>query len=108
MALRQDQSRAVEVGSGRDEAALVDALQRGEAAAFEELVRSRGGAMLAVARRYFDDAGEAEDAVQEAFLSAFKGIGRFGQDAKLATWLHRIVCNACLMRLRTKRRRPER
>lgn len=54
-----------------------------------------------------DDAA-ADDAVQETFLSAFKAIARFDHNARLGTWLHRIAVNACLMRLRTARRKPER
>jgi len=63
--------------------------------------------MLAVARRLVRDEEDARDAVQEAFLSAFRSIGRFEGECRLATWLHRIVVNCCLMRLRTRRRHPE-
>jgi len=45
--------------------------------------------------------------VQEAFLSAFRSIDRFQGNARLSTWLHRIVVNAALMKLRTRRRKPE-
>jgi RNA polymerase sigma-70 factor (ECF subfamily) len=50
---------------------------------------------------------EARDALQDAFLSVFRSIGRFEASARLSTWLHRITINACLMRLRTQRRRAE-
>lgn len=90
-----------------DEKALLDRLRRGEEAAFTELVRSQGGRMLAVARRMLRSDEDASDAVQEAFASAFRGLDRFAGDARLSTWLHRIVVNACLMKLRTRRRRPE-
>jgi RNA polymerase sigma-70 factor (ECF subfamily) len=50
---------------------------------------------------------DARDAVQDAFLSAFRSLDGFQGDALVSTWLHRIVVNACLMKLRTKRRRPE-
>ena len=63
--------------------------------------------MLAVARRFFPEQQEARDAVQEAMLSAFKGIKSFAGEARLATWLHRIVVNASLMRLRRRRQRGE-
>lgn len=49
----------------------------------------------------------ARDAVQDAFLSAFRGIQRFDGQAQLSTWLHRIVVNAALMRIRSRQRRPE-
>lgn len=89
-----------------DEAALLAALQAGDEAAFETLLRDYGGPMLAVARRMLRNEADAADAVQDAFLSAFKSIDGFAGDAKLGTWLHRIVVNACLMKLRTRRRKP--
>lgn len=89
------------------EAELLRRLVAGEDAAFEELVRTAGGRMLAVARRMLADEQDAEDAVQEAFLSAFKNLASFDGRSQLTTWLHRITVNACLMKLRSKRRRPE-
>lgn len=89
------------------ESSLVAALRRGEAAAFETLVRAHGGRMLAVAKRYFSSADEAQDAVQDAFLSAFKALPGFDGRSQLGTWLHRIVVNAALMKLRSGRRHPE-
>ena len=64
--------------------------------------------MLAVARRFMRNEDDARDAVQDAFLSSFRALGRFDGDALLSTWLHRIVVNAALMKLRTRRRKPER
>jgi RNA polymerase sigma-70 factor, ECF subfamily len=89
------------------ERALVARLKAGDEQAYEEIVRSLGGRMLAVARRFLHDEEAARDAVQDAFLSAFRAIQRFDEQAQLATWLHRIVVNAALMRLRTRQRRPE-
>ena len=89
------------------ERALVDGLRCGEPASFERLVREHGGAMLAVARRYLRGEDDARDVVQDALLAAFRGIAGFAADAKLSTWLHRIVVNCALMRLRSRRRRPE-
>lgn len=85
-----------------DEAELVSRLQAGEDAAYEEMVRTQAGRMLAVARRILRDDDEAQDAVQEAFLSAFKAIGNFSGQSRLGTWLHRIVVNAALMRRRKR------
>jgi RNA polymerase sigma-70 factor (ECF subfamily) len=82
-------------------------LRAGEEAAFDELVRSAGGRMMAVARRMLTREEDAQDAVQEAFLSAFKSLDRFDGRSQLTTWLHRICVNACLMKLRSQRRRPE-
>jgi RNA polymerase sigma-70 factor (ECF subfamily) len=89
------------------EAALVERLRRGEEAAFAELVSAQGGRLLAVARRLLGSEEEARDAVQDAFLSAFRSISSFGGGARLSTWLHRIVVNAALMRLRRRRRKRE-
>lgn len=87
--------------------ALVARLRAGEEAAFEDLVRSAGGRMLAVAQRMLGRDDDAQDAVQEAFLQAFRSLDRFDGRSQLTTWLHRITVNACLMKLRSRRRRPE-
>jgi RNA polymerase sigma-70 factor (ECF subfamily) len=86
---------------------LVSRLKAGDAEAFEELVRTSGGRLLAVARRFLRDEEAARDAVQETFLSAFRAIQNFDGHSQLATWLHRIVVNASLMRLRSRQRRAE-
>lgn len=87
---------------------LLDRLRAGEDTAFDELVRAAGGRMLAVARRMMHREDDAHDAVQDAFLSAFKSLDRFDGRSQLTTWLHRITINACLMKLRSQRRRPAR
>jgi RNA polymerase sigma-70 factor (ECF subfamily) len=93
--------------SPQDEADLLSRLRAGEDAAFEELVRANAGRLLALARRMLRSDEDARDALQDAFLQAFRGIGRFEGGARLSTWLHRIVVNACLMKLRSRGRRPE-
>ena len=90
-----------------DERLLVVRLQKGDAAAYEQVVRDNGPRMLAVARRILTDESDAQDAVQEAFLSAFRSIAKFEGGSLVSTWLHRITVNACLMRLRKKRRLDE-
>jgi len=89
------------------EAQLLAGLRHGEDDAFEQLVRQYGGRMLAIARRLLGTEHDAQDALQEAFLSVFKAIDQFTGSAKLSTWLHRIVVNAALMKLRSRRRKPE-
>ena len=89
------------------DAALLDDLRTGRAGAYEKLVRSYGGRLLAVARRLLTSEEDARDAVQEAFLNAFKNIHRFEGQALLSTWLHRIVVNVSLMKLRSRKRKPE-
>jgi RNA polymerase sigma-70 factor (ECF subfamily) len=86
---------------------LVAQLQRGDETGYELLVRDYGGAMLAIARRLLRNEDDAREAVQDAFLQVFRAIGHFRKEARLSTWLHRIVVNASLMRLRTNSRRPE-
>ncbi len=68
---------------------------------------SIGGRLLAVARRMLRDEEDARDCVQEAFLQAFRSIDKFEARASLGTWLHRIVVNAALMKIRARERRPE-
>jgi RNA polymerase sigma-70 factor (ECF subfamily) len=89
------------------DAALLDALRRGDDAAFEQLVRLHTPMLLALARRLLRSDEDARDALQQAFMSAFRGLPAFNGQSRLATWLHRIVVNVCLMRLRTRSRRPE-
>lgn len=90
-----------------EEPALLKRLQQGDSKAFELLVHAYGGRMMAVATRLLHDYQDACDAVQDAFLSAFKAVGRFEGGSQIGTWLHRIVVNAALMKLRTRRRKPE-
>ena len=97
------------VGSAEevDERALVARLRSGDPDAFETLVRTFGGRLLAVARRIVRNEEDARDVVQAAYLSAFRGLDHFEGACQIATWLHRIVVNTALMRLRSQRRKPE-
>lgn len=74
-------------------------------ALFEQLVRDNACRMLATARRLLRDEQESRDAVQDAFLQAFRCWKDFRGQSQVSTWLHRIVVNAALMRLRRKARR---
>jgi RNA polymerase sigma-70 factor (ECF subfamily) len=89
------------------EAALLEGLRAGAPDAFETFVRSCAPQALAVARRLLCNEQDAQDAVQEAFISAFTALPRFQGRSRLSTWLHRIVVNAALMKLRSRRARPE-
>jgi RNA polymerase sigma-70 factor (ECF subfamily) len=97
-------------GTGRGELTSLDDQQllaahcAGDAEAFGELFRRHRDRMWAVALRTTSDRELAADAVQDAFISAFRRAGSYRGDAAVTTWLHRIVVNACLDRLR--RRRP--
>lgn len=97
----------LQTDEGAGETDLLIRLRRGEDAAFEQLVRQYSSRLLATARRLLGNEHDAQDAVQEAFLSAFRAIEQFTGAAKLSTWLHRIVVNAALMKLRSRRRKAE-
>ena len=88
------------------DADLVAALRDGHQAAFEHLVRTYGGRLLAVTRRLLTEEEDARDAVQETFLRAFRSLGSFEGGSLLSTWLHRIAVNTALMKLRSRRRKP--
>src|SRR5438128_1593244 len=90
-----------------DEKALLEALRAGHEWAFETMVRLYGGRLLAVARRFTRNDEDARDVVQSAYLSAFLALSEFEGACQLSTWLHRIVVNTALMRLRSQRRKPE-
>jgi RNA polymerase sigma-70 factor (ECF subfamily) len=90
-----------------DEAALIAGLRAGHDAAYEQLVRLYGGRLLATARRLLGNEQDAGDALQEAYIAAFKSIDRFEGNSRLSTWLYRIVVNTSLMKLRSRSRRSE-
>jgi len=89
------------------DAALLAKLRAGDEAAFAGLVRRESGKLLAVARRILRSDEDAQDAVQDALLSALRNLDGFEGGARLSTWLHRITVNAALMRLRSRKRRRE-
>jgi RNA polymerase sigma-70 factor (ECF subfamily) len=90
-----------------DEPQLIAALQRGEAAAFETLVRHHGDMLYRLAVRVLGNEADARDAVQDGFISVFKEIKRFEARATLKAWLYRIILNAALMRRRARSRKNE-
>ena len=89
-----------------DDAALVERHNGGDPAAFDALVMRHRDRAWSVAMRTLGDPTEAADAVQESFISAYRALGSFRSEAKFSTWLHRIVVNACLDRVRRQRSRP--
>ena len=78
----------------------------GDSEAFGELFRRHRDRLWAVALRTVGDPEEAADALQDAMVSAFRRAGDFRGDSAVTTWLHRIVVNACLDRLRRRAARP--
>jgi RNA polymerase sigma-70 factor (ECF subfamily) len=90
-----------------EDAALLLRLRAGDEAAFASWVQAETPRLLALARRILRSEDDAHDAVQEAFLSAWRALPRFEGGSRLSTWLHRIAVNSALMRLRSRRRRRE-
>ena len=76
-------------------------------AAFEALMRRHNRVLFRTARAILRDDAEAEDAVQEAYVQAYRSLGDFRAEAQLSTWLARIVVNEALMRLRKHKRRAD-
>src|SRR5829696_944444 len=85
------------------DAELVRLAREGSASALRLIVRRHNQRLYRVARAIVQDDTEAEDVMQEAYLSAFKNLARFRADASLATWLTRIVVNEAVGHLRRER-----
>lgn len=85
---------------------LVQRSQRGDLRAFDLLVLKYQGRIAALVSRYVSDAGEVEDVTQEAFIKAYRALGKFRGDSAFYTWLYRIAANAAKNHLVAKGRRP--
>jgi len=90
-----------------DDTLLVREAQRGNRAAFEELVRHYDQAVLRLAMHLTGSEHEAQDIYQEAFLKAYKSVANFRFECSFYTWIYRIVTNLCLDHLRKKQVRKE-
>lgn len=88
-----------------DDGALAAQVLAGSHAAFELLMRRHNRRLYRLARSMLRNDADAEDALQEAYLSAYQAMGEFRGEAALATWLSRVVANQCLGRLRRQARR---
>ena len=86
------------------DAALVARTAAGDHAAFEALMRRHNGRLFRAARAILKDDAEAEDAVQEAYLDAYRHMPEFRGESQVGTWLVRIAVNHALMRLRKQKR----
>jgi RNA polymerase sigma-70 factor (ECF subfamily) len=95
-----------ELDDDAQDRALLDAHVAGDHDAFTTLVRRHQDRLWAVALRTLGDREDAADALQEALISAYRSAGGYRGDAKVTTWLHRIVVNACLDRIRRNKVRP--
>jgi RNA polymerase sigma-70 factor, ECF subfamily len=98
------QSATVVVLSTLDDFELARRIARGDHAAFEALMRRHNGRLFRVARSILRDDADAEDALQEGYLDAYRHMGDFREGAQVVTWLTRIVVNQALMRLRRRKR----
>jgi RNA polymerase sigma-70 factor (ECF subfamily) len=90
-----------------DDTTLVREAQRGNRAAFEELVRQYDQAVLRLAMHLTGSEHEAQDIYQEAFLKAYKNLGSFRFECSFYTWIYRIVSNLCMDHLRKRQVRKE-
>jgi RNA polymerase sigma-70 factor, ECF subfamily len=90
-----------------DDTTLVREAQRGNRAAFEELVRHYDQAVLRLALHLTGSEQDAQDVYQDAFLKAYKSIGNFRFECSFYTWIYRIVTNLCLDQLRKRQVRKE-
>ncbi|HEY0858091.1 MAG TPA: RNA polymerase sigma factor [Albitalea sp.] len=98
-------SAALPGGEPPDDLAVARLVAAGDRAAFEQLMRRNNRRLYRLARATLRDDAEAEDALQEAYLSAYRAMSSFRGEATLATWLSRMVLNECLGRLRRNVRR---
>ena len=89
------------------EGALVERLRAGDRLAGEVLVRSHGGRLLATARRLLRREDEARDVVRETFSAAFRSLPRFDGECGLALWLHHLLMDRVLARLRRESSRRD-
>lgn len=90
--------------AGLDDAELARRIGQHDERAFEALMRRHNRMLYRLARSILDDDAEAEDALQDAYLAAYRGIAGFRGGARLSTWLARIVINEAYARLRKRRR----
>jgi RNA polymerase sigma-70 factor (ECF subfamily) len=90
-----------------EEATLLASARAGDSAAFECLVTPHWDTLLLVTQRILRNREDAEDAVQTAFLDAFRSLNGFQGRSQFSSWLTRIAMNAALMRLRASRRKSE-
>lgn len=87
-----------------DQAILVAGLLDGDRHAYEELVSTYSGRLHGKAMQLLDNHEDASDCVQECFIQVHRKIGTFREEAQLSSWMHRILVNACLSKLRSRTR----
>jgi RNA polymerase sigma-70 factor (ECF subfamily) len=95
-------SQAAPSAARAEDMALVERCRSGDLAAFEELYRAHAGKLFSVACRMVGNPADAEDLLQEIFLSAHRKLDGFRGDSALGTWLYRLATNHCLDHLRSR------
>ena len=98
---------SVDAAAGPDDLELARRIAEGDPVALESLMRACNRKLFRVARSILDDDAEAEDALQEAYVTAYVQMKTFRGGSKLTTWVTRIVINEALGRLRKKKRQAE-
>lgn len=93
--------------AGMSETELLSRIRRGDTAAFERLMRACNRKLFRIARAILKDDSEAEETLQEAYITAYTALKDFRGDSAVTTWLSRIVINEALGRMRKSRRAAE-
>ncbi len=89
-----------------DDTTLINAAQRGDRQALDQLLRAHQSRIHAICRRIAGNDADALDATQEALIAIVKGLPRFDGRSKFSTWVYRIATNACIDELRRRQRHP--
>lgn len=98
-----DESR---MGEAQVDQMLVERVQKGDKAAFDLLISKYQHRIVSLVSRYVSDSAEAQDVAQEAFIKAYRAIGKFRGDSAFYTWLYRIAINTAKNWLVARNRRP--
>ena len=104
-AIQENADATLALGYAEDDLTIARRVADGDRRAFELLMRRYNRRLYRLARAYLHDDAEAKDALQDAYLSAYRSIGQFRGDAALATWFSRLVLNECAARKRRSARR---
>jgi RNA polymerase sigma-70 factor, ECF subfamily len=100
-----EQTATAEGSSASLERSMASTIAAGDTSAFEDMMRQYNRRLYRLARATLKDRTEAEDALQDAYICAYRSIGGFRGDASLGTWLSRLVLNECFARMRRTVRR---
>ncbi len=102
----RDQDDGQRLGEAQVDQMLVERVQKGDKTAFDLLIRKYQHRIVSLVSRYVPDGAEAQDVAQEAFIKAYRAIGKFRGDSAFYTWLYRIAINTAKNWLVARNRRP--